>query len=686
MFQAIHFVPCAESDAQENLTKFILSMQNVLPAYQAVKSWEENDWDLAGIVEIRCNGASRVAAVFIGYDDTGQVSDRSLSQPFLDFAKAYFLYTQALRPTRSFSRRLGALRCLELALLKATGSSSLVQATPAIFNAADNIAKARSKQWHAYHVGCELTKLANFLSSKRLVLAPFQWKSFIKRSLSSNRVGADADKARAQKLPSQAALDALPQCFALAEEPIDVLVSSVAALLCCSPDRIGEVLTLPADCEVEREHNGKKLYGLRWWPEKGGEPMVKWIAPTMAEVAKTAVAKLRAITQPARAIARWYENNPNKMFLPEGLESLRNRETINMDEVVALSGVDSRVMANRFLWCQKIPLLVRPEGKSTTCVKFDDFQNMVLKLLPDNFPILDPDTGMHYSDALVLVRKNELKPKIMTNRLMIESVSASKINKHLGSGVERGTPSLFSKFGFTELDGSAIKVTTHQFRHWLNTLAHRGGMSQLDIAKWSGRKDIRQNETYDHMTSHELLEMARTLTKDDPRLFGPLGELAMNLPVTRDEFMELEFPTAHTTEIGFCVHDFVMMPCQKHRDCISCNEHLCVKGDLKKTERIREQLQIAEEQLRRAKDAFSEGHYGSNRWVEHHEEITIRLRDLLRCLDNPSVPLGSLIRLINPNEHSPIRMAIQERIESGDSSLASVFNKSSRSLLVQREC
>jgi hypothetical protein len=203
-------------------------------------------------------------------------------------------------------------------------------------------------------------------------------------------------------------------------------------------------------------------------------------------------------------------------------------------------------------------------------------------------------------------------------------------------------------------------VTTHQFRHWLNTLAQRGGMSQLDIAKWSGRKDIRQNETYDHMTGDELVVMARRMT-DDEKLFGPLAELAAKVPVSRDEFLTLEFPTAHVTELGFCVHDYMMLPCQLHRDCIHCNEHVCVKGDHRKTGRIRRNLEIAEDQLRQAEEAKAEGYLGADRWHDHHVATVRRLRELVAILDDPSVPEGSLIRLTAKNEFSPIAMAVNER-------------------------
>ncbi|TWB14133.1 hypothetical protein FBZ88_13359 [Nitrospirillum bahiense] len=252
---------------------------------------------------------------------------------------------------------------------------------------------------------------------------------------------------------------------------------------------------------------------------------------------------------------------------------------------------------------------------------------------------------------------------------LLEPVTTNQVNETLGA--KPGVQSIFARFGFTEPDGSPIRLHSHQFRHWLNTLAHRGGMSQLDIAKWSSRKDIRQNQDYDHMAPEEFLAMARDLTANDKHLFGGLAELIAKVPTSRDEFMMLEYPTAHVTELGFCIHDFTALPCEKHRDCIQCNEHICVKGDGAKKTRIKEQLALAEAQLEQATEAAAEGYYGAERWQEHHQATVDRFRNLVGILDDPAIPAGSLVRLTNCKEFSPIRLAIKDRmqIESPDSEI-----------------
>ena len=208
-----------------------------------------------------------------------------------------------------------------------------------------------------------------------------------------NPVGPAAVVTRAKKMPSDAALDALPKCFLVAATRRDVVVTSIAALLCTAPDRISEVFSLPVDCEVEREHQGKVTYGLRWWPEKNAPPMVKWIAPTMVDVAKAAVAKLKAACAPARAVAAWYRANPGRMFLPADLEHLRGRDDLTTDDVADILGMMRGSVTG---WCRTngVPLRPRPNNSYHMLVRFTDLETAVLAMLPRDFPILCRRTGL----------------------------------------------------------------------------------------------------------------------------------------------------------------------------------------------------------------------------------------------------------------------------------------------------
>ena len=217
-------------------------------------------------------------------------------------------------------------------------------------------------------------------------------------------------------------MDALPKVYRLATEPVDVLVSSVAAILCSAPDRINEALILPDLCEVHQSAGSGKAeaYGLRWWPAKGADPMVKWIVPSMASVVEEAIGKIRSVTHEARQIAKWYEDHPGKIYLHEGAEHLRDVEWLMMSDVASIIGVANA--ASAVSWCTSRKLELNGRGASKM-VRFVDIETVVISMLPAGFPFLEKETGLRYCDALLVVRTKELNPQKGTCCCMIEPIS-----------------------------------------------------------------------------------------------------------------------------------------------------------------------------------------------------------------------------------------------------------------------
>ena len=648
MSDVILFRPKAELDAAGNLAGFVESCRDGLTVFGAHLDFDTNVWDVTESLGRKGMGRKRERIVFSRLETAADESPIWLADQFRPFAKAYMRYMHGFRPTKSLGFRLAALRAMEAALSEDGLIPDPVRTDAHILNRASQIIVDRYSEAAAYRISGQLEMIADFLTDNSLVTVPTRWRNPAKRPRDSVRVGKEFDQRRQERMPSEAALDALSKVFRLATKPVDVIVSSVAAILCSAPDRINEVLILPNNCEV-RQSAGKgkgEVYGLRWWPAKGAEPMVKWIVPSMVTVVQEAIRKIRGVTEDARSIAKWYEDHPRQIFLEPDFEYLRNQERLSMKDVGSLLGFTDRNVPGT--WCKSKGIKKETKGRAAS-VRFKDVQNAVLAMLPAGFPVLEKENGLKYSDSLFVVRINELGSQRGAYRCMIEPISTNQINSSLGGRVEHGFNSIFTRFGFTEPDGSPIKITTHQFRHYLNTLAQAGGMSQLDIAKWSGRKDIRQNAAYDHVTPDQMLQKIRDAIGDGSQMFGPLAEIPKKVLIPRDEFARLRIPTAHTTELGFCVHDYTMSPCQLHRDCIHCEDLVCVKGDEEKTIRLRQNLDEARELLRKAEDAVGGGYAGGDRWLAHHQSTVERLSQLCSIMDNPSVPHGAVVQLAPPS-------------------------------------
>ncbi len=651
MSEIVLFRPKAELDASGNLSGFVTSCRNDLTVFGTDLPFDEDVWDVTKALALKGHGKKRHRLVFSTLGGGKDRPLRFMPEPFLSFSKAYLRYMHGFRPTKIIAFRLTALRALEAALSEDGEAPDPVRTDTGVLNRAAQLIAQHYTEAAAYRIGGQLEMTADFLAKNRLTVAPVRWRNHLSRPEDTVRVGVEFDNRRRAKMPSQAALDALPKTFTLATKPSDVIISSVAAILCASPDRISETLMLPKDCEVRQKtgENGGEAYGLRWWPAKGAEPMVKWIVPSMVSVVQEAISKIQVVTEQARHVAKWYEDHPADIYLENHLKRLRDLEWLSFEEVANVLGFTGANAARA--WC-KSNAIEEAGARGNRKAAFSDVQKAVIGMLPEGFPILDKETSLRYSDALLVVRANEMHSQRGTYACVIESVSINQINTGLGGRSEHGFGSIFTRFGFTEPDGSFIKVNTHQFRHYLNTLAQAGGMSQLDIAKWSGRKDIRQNATYDHVSADQMLQKIRDAVGDENQMFGPLAELPEKLLIPREEFARLKVPTAHTTDLGFCIHDYTMSPCQMYMDCIHCDDLVCVKGDTEKNEQLRLRLQEARDLEARAEQAVDSGYSGSDRWLAHHKSTVKRLSELCAIMDDRKILFGAVVQL-SPRDGSP---------------------------------
>ncbi|ECX7319526.1 DNA-binding protein, partial [Salmonella enterica] len=190
---------------------------------------------------------------------------------------------------------------------------------------------------------------------------------------------------------------------------------------------------------------------------------------------------------------------------------------------------------------------------------------------------------------------------------------------------ESGFKNIFARYGYYDIEGKPLLIRSHQPRHLLNTIAHYGEMSELDIAKWSGRVNVNQNRVYNHVSEEDMLDKIKAIKLNRSnycqRESIPTDELTI-------DFDNLNQGAIHLTELGYCVHNYLVNPCAKINQFVECdNETL----DMKSVDRIR--LQSVREkimQLKRiTKIAYENGDYGADKWLQHHEKNLERINKLL---------------------------------------------------------
>jgi hypothetical protein len=63
---------------------------------------------------------------------------------------------------------------------------------------------------------------------------------------------------------------------------------------------------------------------------------------------------------------------------------------------------------------------------------------------------------------------------------------------------------------------------------------------------------------------------------------------------------------------------------------------------------------------------INQGTAGADRWYEIHTLTERRLCELIEILENPSIQDGSIVKLRNEFEFSPIRRAVEIKLNAGN--------------------
>lgn len=507
-----------------------------------------------------------------------------------------------------------------------------------------------------YRLGQALEQISVYLAQFHVTVFAFTWKNRFPRVANISRVGSHAEEA-ALRVPSEEVLDEIARLSHLVTEPSDRLNMAAVKLFHCAPWRVGELNTLSDESWVEeqaRDGNGLMFdaegravmrYGIRYWQEKTRKVDIKWIPSAMAPIARSAFDDLLELTQEARDLARWYEDHLGRAWLPG--PDLGPDQRYTPTEVERMFGLAE---GGGMQWLRGHKLQLNNSTQPFT-VRRQDLEQVLLAAWTELEYLVRDGRKLKRSQHLFLVHLHFHHAVRHTNPCILTMTTDQHIRNFLsgrGEGNNR-VRSVFERFGSVTSDGQTMRVNTHAFRHWLNTLVQRGGLSQVLVARWSGRKDIAQNSEYDHMTGTELGERGRDLMVAG-KVHGILADIHDQLPVVEQKhFRDNVFATAHVTEIGMCDADFIASPCPELGSCSTCEHCHIKKGDQAARARAQTIRDDTAWLLDRAIAEANDNTFGASNYVEAHRQRQEGLDRILAIHDNPNIPNGTWVR---PNAES----------------------------------
>lgn len=622
-----------------------------------------------------------------GISSKDRSPENLLHHSILEFAKAYVKY-QRIKSKLKTQDTILSIRVIEQICLDRYGEVDLTKLVIADFDLAAENAKVNYKAIYAYHIGRQLKILLDFLRQLKIVALP-EWKNPIKKPADKSIVlDEESEEHRASKLPDEDAIFALADIFSRKDSELsdrDIFVTSAVSLLLAAPERASELFFLKHNCIIPEEElqtlsksslglvvdgsNIEKELGIRWYAQKNYGHDIKYIPSVMIPTVKRAIERLIKMSEKPRNLAYLLETSdkfPRHELCPKVPDDqLLKRSDVLLAMGFDVSQYDDRQANNsgrQFLKNRDIPI-------SDYEVCLNDLNIILRERLPQGFPYVPFKTGngiqVKWSEALFCCFANQFhcdKSTIFSELWMPhidtlnEDLSPTK-KKLRGKDESSNVQSIFQRWGYGD-----YSISTHQFRHLLNTIANTNGMNSLLLAKWSGRADMKQNRVYDHTTvedrNYSLIEMQKnevgTVNADSTFTFQ------IATPRTLQELNTRTTLSMHTTEFGLCTHSYIDEPCLKYRNCLNCTEHVCIKGDEEKKKRLQDRLR--KEKILWAKDkvAVSKNVTGATVWLETRELTIKRCEQMIALLDDPNIPDGTPLSLPPSEDVTHLDLAYQK--------------------------
>lgn len=412
-----------------------------------------------------------------------------------------------------------------------------------------------------------LAALENFLDWLReegVVPAGVQLKRAL-RLQTPRSLSPEDRKAREERLVTREILAELAGVYTTATEDRDRLLICAVGLLVVAGFRLGELVTLPVNGLEKETVNGREKWYIRYWQKKSGkgkylEENKRWLSPLAAELAQRLWSELRERTEPARRAARVLEADPTRVRIPWAPDG---QEWLTAPDLARAFGWSSRQARNVALSEAGIQGFTAAEAGLPERGRYEKFwrrDEIEALLLARRGPLITNITGtnkkQHLSETLLIHLEQAIDPRKVASEVLVRALSRKTIEDFLVGGKNVSPLS------------ADLRARSHGFRHWLNTVANKAGMSAFLISVWMQRANIEHTLFYLH-DPLDVAEMARERLRDG-KLGGAGATQIYGLnPEAREKQID-SIQMAHAAATVICGLNLTHAECPEEKLCELC--------------------------------------------------------------------------------------------------------------------
>ncbi len=443
-------------------------------------------------------------------------------------------------------------------------------------------------EWSIYGFALRMQQFLAWCDENGVRTTPLGWKSPLvdpKLAAVSTHAGRQY---RLSKLPTRRAREGLATVYHRATEPTDRLLICAVGLLALTGLRVSELITLPVDALFSEFRDGRTVWGIRYYNRKARgsaqQFAVRWLSPLGAELAQVLVREILSITSTARVQAAALEASAPAVRLP----GANGRVTVSRLELIAALGHTqwTATEADR-----RGVRYTRGDANGRTDILLFDVASVEAWLAKTRPPLEVPivqGVRVGLSKLLFCLPLNFIvhSPGGRTanvSEVFVTRLQTGVITRFLTGG--RRLQSVFERFGIAEAptgpagEGAPCRMTSHMLRHWLNTLAHKSGMSAFQVTLWMQRADPKQTALYLH-DARDVAELTREriLLQE---MWGKRAEALDALPEADHRgHLEATLTVGHLMEEGTCTASMHLDMCEADGHCgPACGYWLHRRGD-----------------------------------------------------------------------------------------------------------